>query len=83
VADSGIPRPHGIDYALTPTWLADARALARSARAPLLLGINLETDSTAVAAAEARHLLAGIGRPNIEALEIGNEPELSSGSRGT
>jgi len=75
----GIPRPRGIDYALTPTWLADARALARSTHARLILGINLESDSTQVAATEARHLLSGIGRRNIEALEIGNEPELYSG----
>ena len=75
----GITRPHGIDYALTPAWLADARALVRSAHARLILGINLETDSTQVAATEARHLLAGIGRRNIDAFEIGNEPELYSG----
>jgi len=75
----GLSRPRGVDYALTPAWLADARALARSARARLILGINLETDSTQVAATEARHLLAGIGLRKIEALEIGNEPELYSG----
>lgn len=75
----GVTRPHGIDYALTPTWLADARALAGSAHARLILGINLETDSTQVAAAEARHLLTGIGRPSIDAFEIGNEPELYAG----
>jgi len=75
----GIPRPRGIDFALTPAWLADARALARSAHARLILGINFETDSTAIASTEARHLLAGIGRRNIEALELGNEPELYSG----
>ena len=76
---SGIPRPRGVDFALTPAWLADARELAQSARARLILGINLETDSTAIAATEASRMVAGIGRPNIEALEIGNEPELYSG----
>ncbi len=75
----GVRRPRGVYLALTPAWLADARALARSARARLILGINLETDSTAIAGIEARHLVAGIGRGNIEALEIGNEPELYSG----
>ena len=76
---AGMPRPRGIDYALTPAWLADARALARSARARLILGINLEADSTQIASTEARHLVTGVGRRNIEALEIGNEPELYAG----
>lgn len=75
----GIRKPRGVDFALTPAWLADARELARSAGARLILGINLETDSTQVASTEARHLLAGVGRQNIEALEIGNEPELYAG----
>ncbi len=76
---TGIRRPRGVDYALTPAWLADARELAQSAHARLILGINLESDSTQVAATEAHHMLAGIGRRNIEALEIGNEPELYAG----
>ena len=75
----GLRRPRGVDDALTPAWLADARELAESAHARLILGIDLETDSTAIAATEARHMLAGIGRRNIEALEIGNEPELYAG----
>jgi hypothetical protein len=75
----GVQRPRGVDYALTREWLADARELAQSAGARLILGINLEADSTAIAATEARHLLAGIGRRHIEALEIGNEPELYAG----
>jgi hypothetical protein len=75
----GIRKPRGIDFALTPKWLADARELAQSSDARLILDINLETDSTAIAGTEARHLLAGIGRRHIEAFEIGNEPELYSG----
>jgi hypothetical protein len=75
----GVQRPRGIDYALTPAWLADARELAQSAGARVLLGLNHEADTTAIAATEARHLLAGVGRRNIEALEIGNEPELYAG----
>jgi Glycosyl hydrolase family 79 C-terminal beta domain len=75
----GILRPRGIDDTLTPAWLADGRELATSTGGRLILGINLETDSTAIAATEARHLVAGVGRGNIDALEIGNEPELYSG----
>src|SRR5205807_8053195 len=41
-----------------------------------MLGINLEADKAALAAAEARAFLSGIGRSRVQALELGNEPEL-------
>lgn len=72
----GMRRPPGVSYGLSPAWIARARALAESTRARLILGVNLESGSTTIAATEARHLLDGIGRRHIEALEIGNEPEL-------
>ena len=74
----GIQQPRGITYDLSPAWIASARELALSTGARLILGINLEADNTAIAAAEARGLIAGIGRRSIAALEIGNEPELYS-----
>jgi hypothetical protein len=72
----GMPPPRGTSFSLSPEWIARARALAKSARAGLILGINLESGSPAIAATEARHLVDGLGRRRIEALEIGNEPEL-------
>ena len=72
----GLSRPAGVTFALTPGWTAVMRALARTLGARLILGINLEADSAAVAGTEARALVAGIGRRQIEALELGNEPEL-------
>jgi hypothetical protein len=72
----GMPRPRGVSYSLSPAWIARARALATSAGARLILGINLESGSPAIAATEARHFVDGLGRGRIEALEIGNEPEL-------
>jgi hypothetical protein len=72
----GLSQPAGVTSALTPAWTAVMRALARTVGARLILGINLEADSTAVAGTEARGLVAGIGRRQIEALELGNEPEL-------
>ncbi len=72
----GMRRPPGVSYDLSPAWIARARALTESTGARLILGINLESGSTAIAATEARHLVDGIGRRHIEALEIGNEPEL-------
>jgi Glycosyl hydrolase family 79 C-terminal beta domain len=69
-------KPAGIVYDLTRPWIATIGALANKLGARLILGIDLEADSTQVAAAEARALIAGIGRQHVEALELGNEPEL-------
>jgi hypothetical protein len=72
----GLPMPAGATYALNRSWTAVMRPLAAALGARLILGINLEADSTAVAGTEAKRLVAGIGRRWIEALEPGNEPEL-------
>ena len=72
----GIARPPGVFINLDARWTAVARALSDALSARLIVDLNLEADSAIVAAAEARALLAGIGRRRIEALEIGNEPEL-------
>jgi hypothetical protein len=68
--------PAGVNQALTPGWIAITKALAAATGARLTLGINFEADSASVAAAEADHLVAGLGSKRIEALELGNEPEL-------
>ena len=75
------PVPHmaqslGIKYTLNSTWLHVASALAKTLDARLLLGINFEADSAKIAGAEARALIGGLGPARIEALELGNEPEL-------
>jgi hypothetical protein len=67
-------RPRGISFDLTPGWAQVARALAQSLRARLILGINLKLNQPRLAAVEARRLLAAVGRQNVAALEIGNEP---------
>jgi hypothetical protein len=72
----GVAKPGGIKYTLTPTWVRVTSALAHQLGARLILGLNLEADSSAVAAAQAQTLIAGIGRGSIDALELGNEPEL-------
>jgi Glycosyl hydrolase family 79 C-terminal beta domain len=72
----GVPKPGGIKYTLTPTWVRVTGALAHQLGARLILGVNFEADSTRVADAQAQALIAGIGRSSIEALELGNEPEL-------
>ncbi|MGH2867868.1 MAG: hypothetical protein ACRDNK_09920, partial [Solirubrobacteraceae bacterium] len=71
-------RPPGVKYDLTPNFLAVTRSLARTLRARLILGINLEADSERVAGAEATAMIDRIGAGSIDALELGNEPELYS-----
>ena len=71
-----VRRPAGVKYTLGPRWLAVTAALVRALDARVILGIDLEADSSRVAGVEARALIAGIGGAQVEALEPGNEPEL-------
>jgi hypothetical protein len=71
-----ITRPPWVRYTLTQNWLQVARSLAQAVNARLILGINLEANSAQIAGAEARAMIATIGRGLVAALEIGNEPEL-------
>ncbi|MFZ1996517.1 MAG: glycosyl hydrolase family 79 C-terminal domain-containing protein [Solirubrobacteraceae bacterium] len=66
----------GIYYPLTKGWLRTTQALAAALNAKLILGINLAAGRPAIAAAEGRAFMEGIGRKYIDALEIGNEPDL-------
>jgi hypothetical protein len=72
----GVARPPGIQYTLSPSWMQDTQAAARALDARLILGINFESDSGRVAAAEAAALLGGVGTQSVAGLELGNEPEL-------
>ncbi len=74
--ERGVIPPGGIYYPLTPGWLRTTQALARDLNAKLILGINLAAGRPGIAAAEARAFESGIGRRYIDALEIGNEPDL-------
>ncbi len=66
----------GIYYRLTKGWLRTTQALAADLGAKLILGINLAAGRPAIAAAEGRAFLSGIGRQYISDFEIGNEPDL-------
>jgi hypothetical protein len=72
----GVPKPPGVTFTLGKRWLAVTHEIAQALGAHLILGINLEANSSAVAATEAREMLAGIGSQRIEGFELGNEPEL-------
>ena len=71
-----LSRPPGVTYSLTPRWLAVTRRLTDALDARLMLGLNLEADSTDVALAEASALSGALGRSAVQAYELGNEPEL-------
>ena len=72
----GMRQPAGIRFTLTPQWMAVAHALAAQLNARLILGVNLEANSAALAQAEGREMVSAIGSRAIDALELGNEPEL-------
>lgn len=72
----GLRQPAGVTYTLGASWLRSAGALARDLNARLIVGVNLEADSATLAGAEARALLAAVGRGSLQAFELGNEPEL-------
>ncbi len=72
----GMATPPGVKFTITPNWMKVARALATSLRGRLILGVDLEANSATVATAEADAMVSRIGRSSIDALELGNEPEL-------
>lgn len=73
---AGITPSAGVRYALTPAWLASARALAGAVPARLILGLNLAANQPRLSAAEASALLGGIGPQDVDAFELGNEPDV-------
>jgi hypothetical protein len=72
----GMSKPIGVTYSLTPSWATAARTFAQATDAKLLLGVNLEANRTRIAQVEGAEFLKRIGEQNIDALEIGNEPDL-------
>jgi hypothetical protein len=70
----GIAKPRGVDYALTPKWMAIARGFAHALGAKLIVGLNMAAGNPVLAAAEARAFVSGIGAGSLAALELGNEP---------
>jgi hypothetical protein len=75
----GVIPPSQITYSLTQNWLQVVHSLASDLGARLILGVNLAAGRPAIAGAEARAFLQGIGRTYIDADEIGNEPDFFPG----
>jgi hypothetical protein len=72
----GVRPPAYVDYRLGASWMATTAALAHELDARMIMGLNLAADQPALAAAEARDYLRTIGAGSIDALEIGNEPNV-------
>jgi hypothetical protein len=72
----GLTKPKGVRVTLTPRWIEVMHTIAADLGARLIMGVDLEADSRAAADGEANAFEQGIGKPSIEALELGNEPNL-------
>jgi hypothetical protein len=71
-----VAKPGGVRFDLDRNWMDVAKTVAQTVNLRLIMGVNLEANSSRVAGAEARAMLSYVGAGRIEGLEIGNEPEL-------
>jgi hypothetical protein len=78
-------RPPGWAYALTSRWLSQAVKLVTEAHLRVLLDLNLVDRNPARAVQLVRAVIAQMPPHSVQALEIGNEPDLYSvmGGLGT
>ena len=72
----GVRKPGGIRITLTARLLVAAKSLIEALHGHYIFGIQFEADSKKIAAGEANAILSHVGKSNVEALELGNEPEL-------
>jgi Glycosyl hydrolase family 79 C-terminal beta domain len=73
----GMKQPPWVRWTMTPTWAAVTKKLADDLHAHLIVGINMEADSTTVASTEVHEIASNLGSVPTT-YEIGNEPELYS-----
>jgi hypothetical protein len=73
---SGVRKPGGIRITLTARMLDAAKSLIEALHGHYIFGIQFEADSRQIAATESNAILSHVGKSNITALELGNEPEL-------
>jgi hypothetical protein len=74
------PRPRGVVRDLDERWLAALAGLSRGLDASVTLGLNLQDGDSANAVAFARAAQGRLGA-RLQALEIGNEPDLYTAAR--
>lgn len=75
VAPGVKPLPY-VGYELTPSWMATTGALAKALGARMIMGLNLAANDPALDAAELRDYVAALPHGSIDAVEIGNEPNV-------
>ncbi|MGZ4177966.1 MAG: glycosyl hydrolase family 79 C-terminal domain-containing protein [Solirubrobacteraceae bacterium] len=76
VAAPGVkPLPYQ-GYRLTPGWMATTGALARQLGARMIMGLNLAANDPALDAAEVNDYVNALPAGSIDAVEIGNEPNV-------
>ena len=73
---AGLKRVPGLKVEITPQVIRVLAAMTKALGAKLVLGINDEADSPKLAAHLADALVSAVGASRVEALELGNEPEL-------
>ncbi|MEA2324224.1 MAG: hypothetical protein QOD81_4074 [Solirubrobacteraceae bacterium] len=78
----GRPRPATVRHDVGPATLGALAALARALHAPVTAGLNLSLGDAPNALALARAARRRLGR-RLEALELGNEPDLYTAARTT
>ncbi|MEY2533069.1 MAG: hypothetical protein QOF29_979 [bacterium] len=78
----GRPRPPTVRHDLGPATLGALAGLARALDAPVTIGLNLSLGDAPNALALARAAQRRLGR-RLEALELGNEPDLYTAARTT
>jgi hypothetical protein len=76
LATPGVRKSPALKITIDSHTIAVLAAMVRALDAKVILGINLEADNLKLAEHLERALVGAIGAANVEALEIGNEPEL-------
>jgi hypothetical protein len=65
-------------YRLTQSWMDTTGALAKALGARMIMGVNLAADDPRLVATEVRNYVTALPEGSIEAVEIGNEPNIYS-----
>jgi hypothetical protein len=63
-------------YLLTQSWMDTTGALAKALGARMIMGANLAADDPELVATEVRNYVLALPEGSIEAVEIGNEPNI-------